>query len=182
VGQSVKNGCKYGSCTRLVSQPFISHQLASRSAIVICRRNCFQAAILQIGLGPKWDVARLHPDPDMARPTSRSVHNTGTIRQSPDKCRNLLNSNAFWMGSESSPAVDVALCRINRTIVYPTFGKRPSSPFVIRWSEYGLRPKNGPMTPWSWGGAPGYGGSRPSAKHGRTAKCATLKTQVAANQ
>ncbi len=33
-------------------------------------------------------------------------------------------------------------------------------------------------TPGSWGVAPGYGGSRPSAKHGRTAKCATSKAAV----
>jgi|GEM_PF-790039 len=39
--------------------------------------------------------------------------------------------------------------------------------------------QNGRTTPRSWGVAPGYGGSRPSAKHGRIAKHTTSKTRAA---
>lgn len=52
-----------------------------------------------------------------------------------------------------------------------------AAPCCVHQGEYGLRPKRRAITQ-SWGGAPGYGESRPSAKRDQTPGCATSKSAV----
>ena len=140
-------------------------------------------------------LTSLHPGLSWGRPFGTGRKTEQRLRPFPHESTPKLNTPG------QAPFLELFRSAVPKNFLPPFFGLWPKAIFTVAWGtpqeregtsvvwpkaiftalpptcEYGLWPKR-PDDTVSWGVAPGYGGSRPSAKLGRTVELATSKTKV----